>query len=139
ALTFDQLKDQLTAEKVGQTSRLPELAFDDVIELAPLKIPTGTGLSFRFEAADNDDISGPNTGRSSEFLVRIVTEEELRTDLLRREKEQRQEFERLLKNQEDLLTDSRAFEAAVKGQPNLTAEQKDQLMGYHKRQKLVGQ
>jgi hypothetical protein len=124
---------------VGQASRLPELSLDESLELAPLKIPTGSGLSFRFEAADNDDVSGPNIGRSSEFLVRIVTEEELRTDLLRREKEQRQEFERLAKNQEDLLTDSRAFEAAVKGKSDLTAEQKDSLLQYHKRQKLVGQ
>jgi len=62
----------------------------------------------------------------------------LRTDLLRREKEQRQEFERLVKNQEDLLTDSRALEAAAKGTANLTPAQKDQLVQYHKRQKLVG-
>jgi predicted DNA-binding protein len=133
-LTFESVTDQ-----VGQASSLPELAFEDMIELEPLQIPTGTGLSFRFESADNDDISGPNVGRSSEFLLRIVTEEELRTDLLRREKEQRQEFERLLKNQEDLVTDSRALEAGVKGQAALTPEQMDQLIQYHKRQKLVGQ
>ena len=117
----------------------PDLAIDDVIEIAPLKIPTGTGLSFRFEAKDNDDVSGPNVGRSSEFLLRIVTEEELRTDLLRREKEQRQEFERLVKNQDELLTDCRALEAAVKTKPDLEAAQKDLLMQLHKRQKLVGQ
>jgi len=139
SLTFEQLQGPLGSARVGQPSNLPDLAFDDAIELAPLKIPTGTGFSFRFEAADNDDISGPNTGRSSEFLVRIVTEEELRTDLLRREKEQRQEFERLLKSQEDLVTDSRAFEAATKTQASLQAEQKDQLTQYQKRQKLVGQ
>ncbi|HEX5103281.1 MAG TPA: hypothetical protein VFV87_05695, partial [Pirellulaceae bacterium] len=129
-LTFEQVKDLL-----GKA----DLSFDDVIELEPLQIPTGTGLSFRFESADNDDISGPNIGRSSEFLLRIVTEEELRTDLLRREKEQRQEFERLLKNQEDLVTDSRALEAGTKGQAGLAPPQKDQLIQYHKRQKLVGQ
>ena len=130
SVAFEQLKD-----KFGP----PELALEDVIELAPLKIPTGTGLSFRFEAADNDDVSGPNIGRSSEFLLRIVTEKELREDLIRREKEQRQEFERLTKNQEDLLTDSRALEAAAKGSADLTGAQKDLLMQYHKRQKLVGQ
>jgi hypothetical protein len=139
SLTFEQLKAKLDAQKVGEPSSLPELTFEDAIELAPLKIPTGTGFSFRFEAADNDDISGPNVGRSSEFLVRVVTEEELRTDLLRREKEQRQEFERLVKNQDGLVTDSRALQAAVKDQANLTTEQKDQLLQYHKRQKLVGQ
>ncbi len=130
SIAFEQLK-----EKFGP----PELALEDVIELAPLKIPTGTGLSFRFEAVDNDDVSGPNIGQSSEFLLRIVTEKELREDLIRREKEQRQEFERLTKNQEDLLTDSRALEAAVKGTADLAAAQKDLLMQYHKRQKLVGQ
>lgn len=125
--------------QAGQVSNLSELAFEDALELEPLKIPTGTGFSFHFESADNDDVSGPNAGKSSEFLLRIVTEEELRTDLLRREKEQRQEFERLTKNQDDLLTDSRALEAGVKGQADLTPQQKDQLMQYHKRQKLVGQ
>jgi hypothetical protein len=130
SIDFEQLKD-----KLGQG----ELAFDDKIEIAPLKIPTGTGLSFRFEAADNDDVSGPNIGRSSEFLLRIVTDDELRTDILRREKEQRQEFERLVKNQDELLTDCRALEAAVKTTPDLAAPQKDLLMQYHKRQKIVGQ
>src|SRR5436190_4890061 len=129
----------LELDQVGQASSPPEAAFDDAIELAPLNIPTGSGLSLRFEAADNDDISGPNVGRSSEFLVRIVTEEELRTDLLRREKEQRQEFERLIKNQDDLVTDSRTLAAAIKSQSDLTAENKDQLAQYLKRQKLVGQ
>ena len=41
------------------SSARPELALDDALELAPLKIPTGTGLSFRFEAADNDDVERP--------------------------------------------------------------------------------
>jgi hypothetical protein len=67
-----------------------------------------------------------------------VTEEELRTDLLRREKEQRHELERLLKDQEDLLTDSRALAAAVKSQADLTAEQKDKLIQNARRQKLMG-
>jgi len=35
-------------KKVGQASRLPELSFEDAIDVAPLKIPTGTGFSFRF-------------------------------------------------------------------------------------------
>jgi hypothetical protein len=118
---------------------LPELSIDDVLEIGALKIPTGAGLSFRFEAADNDDVNGPNIGRSSEFLLRIVTEEELRTDLLRREKEQRIEFERLVKIQEELLTDSRALQAGAKGQAALTAEQKDALVQDYKRQKQVGQ
>lgn len=124
---FESIKKEL-----GQ----PELALDDVLELESHNIPTGSGLTFHFASLDNDDVSGPNVGRSSDFLLRVVTEEELRTDLLRREKEQRQEFERLLKGEEDLLTDSRALEAATREAASLTQEQKDLLMQMQKRQKV---
>jgi hypothetical protein len=137
--TFAEADKSLASTQVGQPSELLELSFEDAIDLALLKIPSGTGLSFRFEASDNDDISGPNVGRSSEFLVRIVTEEELRTDLLRREKELRQELERLLKNQDELVTSSRALAAALPGQPSLSTEQQEQLGQDHKGQKRNGQ
>ncbi len=132
SLPLDKLKDQL-----GQS----ELSVDDALELEPLAIPTGTGFNFHFAAVDNRQVPGrePNTGKSSDLLLRIVTEEELRTDMLRREKEQRQEFERLLKNEEELLTDCRALLAGIKGSPNIPPAAKDQLMQYQKRQKLVGQ
>jgi hypothetical protein len=65
-----------------------------------------------------------------------VTDEELRTDLLRREKEQRQEFERLVKGEEDLLTDARALEAATREAASLPQEYKDQLMQMQKKQKV---
>jgi hypothetical protein len=118
-----------------------ELEIDDALELEPLMIPTGVGFNFHFAATDNRQVAGrePNTGKSSDLLLRVVTEEELRTDMLRREKEQRQEFERLVKNEEELLTDCRALLAGIKGAANLTPQQKDQLMQYQKRQKLVGQ
>jgi hypothetical protein len=115
-----------------------EFGFDDVLDLEPLKIPTGTSLNFHVAALDNDDVSGPNLGKSSDFLLRVVTEEELRTDLLRREKEQRQEFERLLKNEEDLLTDCKALQAGLTSAANLTQEQKDLLMQFQRRQKVIG-
>jgi hypothetical protein len=120
---------------VGQASSLPELIVDDALELEPLKIPTGAGLTLRFEAADNDNISGPKLGRSAEFSLRVVSEDELRTDLLRREKEQRQELERLIKAQDDLLTDCRALQAEGGANPSVN----DQLIQYHKRQKGIGQ
>jgi hypothetical protein len=115
-----------------------EFAFDDLLDLEPLKIPTGTSLNFHVAVLDNDDVSGPNLGKSSDFLLRVVTEEELRTDLLRREKEQRQEFERLLKNEEDLLTDCKALQAGVTAAASLGQEQKDLLMQFQRRQKVIG-
>ena len=129
---------KLALPAVKELLKKGEFAFDDVLDLEPLKIPTGTSLNFHIAALDNDDVSGPNLGKSSDFLLRVVTEEELRTDLLRREKEQRQEFERLLKNQEDLLTDCKALQAGVTSAASLSQEQKDLLMQFQRRQKVIG-
>ncbi len=123
------------ADLLGQ----PEFGFDDIFDLQPLKFSPGITLTFTVQATDNDEVTGPKTGQSSEFLLRVVTEEQLRTDLLRREKEQRQEFERLLKNQEDLLTEIRALAAdASREQQPFNKEQKDKIRDTQRRQKLIG-
>jgi hypothetical protein len=114
------------------------MKFDYTFELSPLEVPTGSGLSFKFEADDNDNISGPNTGVSTTFLLRVVSEDELRIDLLRREKEQRQEFERLLKIQENVQLECRAMLADVNDKQSLTIAERQSLMKLQKRQKLLG-
>lgn len=120
-----------------------ELSFKDVLDLQPLDIPTATGLTFHVAASDNDDYqddpalpAGPNVGKSPDFTIRVVTDEELRSDLLRREKEQRQEFERLAGQQLELLTFSRELEAQLNS-GDLTAEQKQKLSQTPKQQKLI--
>ncbi|MEX2027794.1 MAG: hypothetical protein WEH44_10835, partial [Pirellulaceae bacterium] len=120
-------------EALGQR----ELGFADMLDLSALNLPTGTSLNFHVAARDNDDISGPNVGKSSDFLLRIETEQELQADILRREKEQRQEMERLLKQQEDLRTDCQALQAGLTDSP-LATEHKDALMQYQRRQKVIG-
>lgn len=119
--------------------KLPAQAIDvsDAFELKDLNLPAGSAITLFLEATDNDDVSGPNTGKSPDFLLRVVTEEQLRTDLLRREKEQRQEFERLLKNQEDLIVDVSALAAESGASADFTDEQRLTLMGLQKRQNLV--
>lgn len=128
---------KLTFEALAGKPFTREMAFDDVLELPPMQLPTGSVLTLRFVAVDNDDVSGSNIGKSSEFLLRVVTEEELRGELLRREKEQRQEFERLLKTQEEILTDTKATAAESKDLAALTNEQKNALMQLQRRQKLI--
>ena len=120
-----------------------ELVFKDVLDLEPLDIPTSTGLTFHIAAADNDDYqddpgaaAGPNVGKSPDFTIRVVTDEELRSDLLRREKEQRQEFERLANQQLELLTFSRELEAQLSSK-DLSDEQKQKLSQTPKQQKLI--
>ena len=58
--------------------------------------------------------------------------------MLRREKEQRQEFEQLLKNQEVVLTECEVLLAETRGKPGLTVERRRTLAKTQKRQKLLG-
>jgi hypothetical protein len=122
------LKDQFGKGAVGGLVRVP---------LETLNLPVGSSLSFFVVAKDNDDVSGPKEGRSSEFVLKVVSEDQLRTDLLRREKEQRQEFERHLKNQDDLATECRSLMALGSGAPNLPPDQKQLLMQLQRRQKVL--
>ena len=122
------LKEQFGKPTVGGLVRVP---------LEALQLPEGASFSFFVIAKDNDDVTGPKEGKSSEFVLKIVSEDQLRTDLLRREKEQRQEFERHLKNQDDLATECRSLMALGSGTPNLPPDQKQLLMQLRRRQKVL--
>lgn len=127
----------LGKDVVGEEGQ-ERVEFDYDFQLAPLKISTGSALKFVFQANDNDDVSGPKTGSSTALLLRVVTEDELRADLLRREKEQRVEFEQMLTSQDDLYTESEAMLAATREQAELSADQRGLLVKLQKRQKLLG-
>lgn len=79
-----------------------------VLDLEPLQLEPGTSFRFSVTAQDNDP-HGPNAGNSQEFLLRVVTEEELRADLLRREIEQRKAFDQAYQNQLALNTELQAI------------------------------
>lgn len=108
------------------------------LEVQPLNLLPGTHLALHVEAKDNDTVSGPKVGISGTFSLRIVTEDELRNELLRREQEQRLEFERILADQQKLLENSRALEATLKRDPALAAKDRDLLAASEKLQRLVG-
>jgi hypothetical protein len=136
-------QEQVGAAPVASAAKeLPgkALKIDDAFEVSTLKLLPGSSLTLFIAATDNDDvhIGGPKLGKSADFALRVVTEEQLRADLLRREREQRQEFERLLKTQKDLLIDLSALAAGISGAPDFADEQRLQLMGMQKRQNLVG-
>ncbi|MEM6474314.1 MAG: hypothetical protein AAF802_32570, partial [Planctomycetota bacterium] len=114
-----------------------EFAFEDTVNLADLEVPEGSGFGFEIEADDNDGVSGRKTGKSAKFLLRVVSEEELRENLLRREKELRQEFESILTRQEDILTESEAFRAALTAGEEITAEDRKTLMQSQRNEKQM--
>jgi hypothetical protein len=112
--------------------------FEGAIDLAPLNLAAPTGLVLHFEATDNDDVSGPNMGRSSEVVLRVVSDSELRADLLRREQEVRQQFAALVKAQDELVTESRVL-AASANNGNWPLEHVEQVIAAQKQQTQIGE
>ena len=108
-----------------------------------VKIPAGAGLNFTIVAVDNDLVGEANTGVSKEFLLRVVTEEEFRADLLRREKEARQEFDLIYGRQKETQTDTEALAADTKiadeSYDQFYSEIKKQLSEYTRNQRLIGE
>lgn len=124
----------------GETGALigrPAIRTVDVLDLEPLSVPTGVGLNLNVAVVDNNTRSGPGVGKSRAFLLRVVTEDELRSDLLRREIEQRKAFELVLKNQEELQVDLRSLAANASQGVNQSSVEAT-MLGWQRRQKLVG-
>lgn len=90
----------------------------------------GDRLSLFCEAADFDDVSGPNVGRSSPLFLRVVSHEELLAELSRREQEHRRDFERLLRQQEELLS-----EMLASARPDDADESRDYFARLARRQR----
>jgi hypothetical protein len=107
-------------------------------EVGPHNVPIGSSLSFFVEAKDNDAIAGGKKGVSSTFFVRVVDEQELRDDLLRREQEQRQEFMRLMATQDKLIDESRIMISTGDVENEASASLRQRLIQLEKRQKLAG-
>ncbi len=111
--------------------------FEHVFDLRGRELPTDAHLNFVIEATDNDTVSGPKTGRSITFAVKIVTEREFRGELLRLETEQRLEFERLRKDQRQVLVETRALAAELPDAERLAPDQRAALDGLEKSQRLL--
>jgi hypothetical protein len=112
-----------------------------VLDLIPLKLIPG--FSFRFAiAAEDTRPETPGIGKSQEFLLRVVTDEELRADLLRREIEQRKSFEQAYEIQMELASEIQAV-AARQIEPGTTLEQfnarrETELIALVRNQKSIG-
>lgn len=127
---------------IASASRLEgkkEVTLEYVLELSALNLKENDSVQFHIYALDNDDINGPNEGKSSDFYLRIVSVEVLQEELSRREGEQRRELERLYADQarlETTVASIRATYQAVNKQP-LPAEDKSQLKNTEKLQRLA--
>ncbi len=120
----------------------PKVGGTHTFDTEPLKLPIGGVLAMHVEARDNDVVSGDKVapigkvGKSDDAVLKIVSTDELRAELLRREKEQRLEVERLLKDEDELVTDTRAVQANGRDQPALVDADRKLLETSLKKQML---
>jgi hypothetical protein len=122
------------------TPATPEKQDVAVLELESIKLVPGTSLRFVLQATDNQP-GGLGVGKSREFLLRVVTEEELLSDLLRREIDQRKSFQAAYDAQLEIVSQTRQLAAAAgdKVTPAQLREQRQSdLLGIHRGQRSVG-
>ncbi|RZO14347.1 MAG: hypothetical protein EVB09_09100 [Verrucomicrobiaceae bacterium] len=133
----EEVTDSMVPDEVINLLGKKQIPLDGRLDLSGLDIPLNSRFSMVLVAKDNNEVSGPNIGESTKILLRVVGEAELRTDLLRREKEQRQILLELVKKQDLLLTDTGALAAELLDVDVLGRSEKEKLAGLQKRQKLL--
>lgn len=137
-------RDQVFAELGLDESGLPIRQIKDYAELDLLPYKLTPGTSFRFSVAARDNHPGNAlVGYSQEFLLRVVSDEELRADLLRREIEQRKAFDdQAYQVQMALMTEVQAIAVMAQGpnvsQADFDAQREAALIGLIRKQKGVG-
>jgi hypothetical protein len=85
----------------------PAIKLTHLLDVSTLKVPVATDLVLELTAADNNDVTGPGKGTSGKITLRVGSDDEVRAELLRREREQRQEIERLQKVHVGVVADTR--------------------------------
>ena len=111
-----------------------------VLDLEPHNIPVGSSLRLLVRASDT--LPGKsNSSDSVEFLLRVVSAEELRADLLRREIEQRKAFQRSYDAQLEVMGELQAMAAAERldeAPEKFAAQQQERIITLARDQKLIG-
>ena len=132
----------LPITEIAQDAKAVRQAQDvAVVELEPFGFDSGTSFVLLVRSVDSRP-GESNVSDSTDFLIRIVSEEELRADLLRREIEQRKAFQRAYDAQLELSTALQAL--AAKSRPSEQTEEKFnaqrqlEMIAITREQKLIG-
>ncbi len=121
----------------------PTSSVNDVVALEMSTFDLLPGTTFRFTVIGKDEYpDADNTGKSQEFLLKVVTQAELRADLLRREIEQRRVFDQAYETQLALATELQAIVARTKpagqSEADFAASREKALLAATRAQKLIG-
>ena len=136
---------RVTFARKGQPGFLvePSSKVDDVVALEMNTFDFLPGTTFRFTVIGKDEYpDADNTGSSQEFLLKVVSDAELRADLLRREIEQRHVFDQAYQTQLALATELQAVVARTKpanqSETDFAASREKALLTATRAQKSIG-
>jgi hypothetical protein len=107
-------------------------------QLAPLKLPVNTVITFHAEALDFDSIKGPNLGKSREIRLRIISKEDAARQFDDNRRELREEVARVLTMQKQAIIPVDNAIRSLKETPKLPQRERDDLNNAGMIQRQVG-
>ncbi len=129
-------KDQSPAPVASTVVKHQELAHN--WQLAPLKLPVGTVITFYADARDLDTIKGPNVGKSRELRLRIVSKDDAARQFDDARRDFREEVARVLTMQKQAITPVENADRTLSQTDQLPQTQRDDLNNASMIQRQVG-
>ncbi len=110
---------------------------EHVWQLGELALTPGASVSYYLSARDSDNLRGPNTGKSRQLRLLVVSPEDLARRLEEKQLRVYQELERLRKLQADARTQVSDLHAALQQQEALSKEQLAHLQSVEVTQRQI--
>ncbi len=129
-------KDQSPTPVASTVVKHQELAHN--WQLAPLKLPVGTIVTFYADARDLDTIKGPNLGKSRELRLRIVSNDDAARQFDDARRDFREEVARVLTMQKQAIAPVENADRTLSQTDQLPQTQRDDLNNASMIQRQVG-
>src|SRR5262249_46549302 len=96
-------------------------------DLTGLNLQPGAIVSFHIDAIDHDNVNGPNLGKGREVRLRVISKQEFGPLLEERQRELREEAQRVLEMQKQALTGVQEVERVLDQANRLENKDREQL------------
>lgn len=124
--THRPIAENLAGKREWETSGLNNRGITN-FEVLPLNLPLGEMLHLVVEATDQNDVTGPGIGRSNLFSFKIVSPEELLSQLYQEELNLRKRYEQMISDLEKSLDDLKVHREKYKSEKPAEGTMGDEL------------
>ena len=124
--THRPIAENLAGKREWETSGLNNRGITN-FEVLPLNLPLGEMLHLVVESTDQNDVTGPGVGRSNLFSFKIVSPEELLSQLYQEELNLRKRYEQMISDLEKSLDDLKVHREKYKSEKPAEGAMGDEL------------